>query len=127
LHRTVHKVKSFGKRVGIAVNPATPAALLEEILPEIDQVLVVTADPGIGHQHFLRRTLSKISLVGQIIDRMNPGCDLEVDGGIDAETAPLAVAAGANILVAGTSVFGNRSGAAAGMQRLGASLSLANQ
>ena len=127
LHRTVHKVKNLGKRVGVAINPATPAALLEEILPEIDQVLVMTVDPGFGHQRFLHTTLAKISLIRRIIDRMNPGCDLEVDGGIDTETAPLAVAAGANVLVAGTSVFGNRDGATAGMNSLRACLSLVNQ
>jgi ribulose-phosphate 3-epimerase len=127
LHRTVQKVKSLDKRVGVAINPATPAALLEEILPEIDQVLVMTVDPGFGHQRFLHTTLAKISLVRRIIDRINPACDLEVDGGIDAETARLAMAAGANVFVAGTSVFGDREGVAAGVKSLRASLSLVNQ
>ena len=127
LHRTVHKVKSLGKRVGVAINPATPAALLEEILPEIDQVLVMTVDPGFGHQRFLHTTLAKISQLRRIMDRINPGCDLEVDGGVDAETARLAMAAGANVFVAGTSVFGDRDGVAAGMKSLRASLSLVNQ
>jgi ribulose-phosphate 3-epimerase len=127
LHRTVHRIVTLGKRIGVAVNPATRADVLEEILPEIDQVLVMTVDPGSGHQQFLRTTLSKIRDMRRMIDRLNPGCDLEVDGGIDTHTAPLAVAAGANVLVAGTAIFGEREGAAAGMKSLRASLDLVNQ
>jgi ribulose-phosphate 3-epimerase len=106
LHRTVQSIKSLGKRAGVAINPATPAALLEEILPDLDQVLVMTVSPGFGHQHFLRSTLPKIRLVSEIIKQVNPECALEVDGGIDEATAPLAVEAGANVLVAGSSIFG---------------------
>jgi ribulose-phosphate 3-epimerase len=127
LHRTVHRIVTLDKRAGVAINPATPASVLEEILPEIDQVLVMTVDPGFGHQAFLRTTLQKIGTVRRMIDRLNPGCDLEVDGGIDATTAPLAVAAGANVLVAGTSVFGDRGGVAAGIKSLKASLDFVNQ
>jgi ribulose-phosphate 3-epimerase len=127
LHRTVHSITKLGKRVGVAINPATPAVVLEEILPEIDQVLVMTVDPGFGHQPFLHMTLPKIKIVRQMIDRLNPGCDLEVDGGIDPGTAPLALAAGANVLVAGSSVFGDCEGVAAGMKHLRASLRLVNQ
>src|SRR5882757_8140280 len=101
LHRTVHRIVSLGKGVGVAINPATPAAVLEEILPEVNQVLVMTVDPGFGHQQFLHSTLTKIKAVRGMIDRLNPGCDLEVDGGIDHNTAPLALEAGANVLVAG--------------------------
>jgi pentose-5-phosphate-3-epimerase len=86
-------------------NPATPAAMLEEILHDVDQVLVMTVNPGFGQQHFLRSTLGKIHRVRQMIEQVNPACDLEVDGGIDEETAPQALAAGANVLVAGTAVF----------------------
>jgi ribulose-phosphate 3-epimerase len=127
LHRTVHKVKSLGKRVGVAINPATPAFVLEEILSEIDQVLVMTVDPGFGHQQFLQTTLTKICIVRRMIDRLNRDCDLEVDGGIDQSTARLAVEAGANVLVAGTAVFGDREGVAAGMKGLRESFSLVNQ
>jgi ribulose-phosphate 3-epimerase len=119
LRRTVHRIVALGKRVGVAINPATRADVLEEILSEIDQVLVMTVDPGFGHQQFLRTTVSKIRDMRRMIDRLNPGCDLEVDGGIDTHTAPLA---GANVLVAGTAVFGERKGAAAGMKSLRASL-----
>lgn len=118
LHRTVQLIKALGKRAGVVINPATPAAVLEDILPDVDQVLVMTVNPGFGHQHFLRSTLPKIGRVRQMVEQTNPACDLGVDGGIDEETAPLAVAAGANVLVAGTSVFGERQGVAAAMKRL---------
>jgi ribulose-phosphate 3-epimerase len=127
LHRTVHRIRALGKRSGVAVNPATPAAALEEILPEIDQVLVMTVDPGFGHQQFLYTTLPKIRSVRQMIDRLNPACDLEVDGGIDPSTARLALDAGANVLVAGSAVFGDGGGVTAGMKSLRASLSLVEQ
>jgi ribulose-phosphate 3-epimerase len=118
LHRTVQLIKAHGKRAGVVINPATTAAVLEEILSDVDQVLVMTVDPGFGHQHFIRSTLAKIRRVRQMIEQINPACDLEVDGGIDEKTAPLAVAAGANVLVAGTSVFGKSQGVAAAMKQL---------
>ena len=118
---------TLGKRVGVAINPATPGAVLEEILSEIDQVLVMTVDPGFGHQQFLYTTLSKISIVRQMIDRLNPRCDLEVDGGIDPTTAQLAVEAGANVLVAGSAVFGAGQGVTEGMTSLRASIRLTEQ
>jgi len=127
LHRTVHRIRSLGKRVGVAINPATPAGVLEEILQEVDQVLVMTVDPGFGHQNFLHSTKSKIRRVRQMIERIKPACDLEVDGGIDAETAREAVEAGANVLVAGSSVFGDREGVAAGVKSLRASVQLVRQ
>jgi len=106
LHRTVQAIRALGKRAGVAINPATPAAVLEEILPDVDQVLVMTVDPGFGHQHFIHSTLGKISRVREMIERLKPECDLEVDGGIDSDTAQLCMKAGANVLVAGSSVFG---------------------
>ena len=102
--------KALGKRAGVAINPATPAGVLEEILPDVDQVLVMTVDPGFGHQHFLHSTLAKISRVRQMIDRVKPECDLEVDGGIDSDNGEARVEAGANVLVAGSSVFGTQEG-----------------
>jgi ribulose-phosphate 3-epimerase len=122
LHRTVQRIKALGKRAGVGINPATPAAVLEEILPDVEQVLVMTVNPGFGHQHFLSTTLPKIRRVRQMIDQMKSGCDVEVDGGIDADTAPLAVAAGANILVAGTAIFGQSEGVTAAMTRLRAAI-----
>jgi ribulose-phosphate 3-epimerase len=113
LSRTVQRVKALKKRVGVAINPATPAAVLEEIMPELDQVLVMTVNPGFGHQHFLSQTLPKIRRTREMIDRIKPDCGLEVDGGIDVETAPQAVDAGADVLVAGTAIFGEGDIAAA--------------
>ena len=124
LHRTVQSIKALGKRAGVAINPATPAAVLEEILQDVDQVLVMTVNPGFGHQHFIPTTLPKIRRVRLMIENIKPGCDLEVDGGIDAETAPLAVAAGANVLVAGTSIFGESEGVRTAMGRLRAEVQL---
>ena len=122
LHRTVQHIKTLGKRAGVVINPATPAAVLEEILRDVDQVLVMTVNPGFGHQQFIHTTLPKIRRVRRMIDETERSCDLEVDGGIDASTAPLVVEAGANVLVAGTAVFGESRDVAAAMDRLRASL-----
>ena len=122
LHRTVQRIRTLGKGAGVAINPATPAAVLEEIVCDVDQVLVMTVNPGFGHQHFIRTTLPKIGRARELIERLKPGCDLEVDGGIDAGTAPLVVGAGANVLVAGSAIFGDRDGVAAAMDRLRAAM-----
>jgi ribulose-phosphate 3-epimerase len=122
LHRTIRRIKELGKCAGVVVNPATPAAVLEEILPELDQVLVMTVNPGFGHQHFLHRMLPKIERVRQMIERLDGRCEVGVDGGIDQETAPLASAAGAGVLVAGSSIFADNAGVATAMSRLGASV-----
>jgi ribulose-phosphate 3-epimerase len=106
LHRTIQRIKALGKRAGVAINPATPAETLEEILPDLDLVLVMTVNPGFGGQAFIASTLPKIRRVRQMIDRLQPRCELEVDGGIDAKTAPVVVEAGARVLVAGSAVFG---------------------
>jgi ribulose-phosphate 3-epimerase len=118
LHRTVQRIKALGKRVGVGINPATPALVLEEIVQDVDQVLVMTVNPGFGHQHFIHTTLPKIRCVRRMIHEIKPGCDLEVDGGIDATTAPLVVDAGANVLVAGSAIFGESAGITAAMKRL---------
>jgi ribulose-phosphate 3-epimerase len=122
LSRTVQCIKALGKRVGVAINPATPAAVLEDIMQDLDQVLVMTVNPGFGHQHFLHGTLPKIARAREMIDRIKPGCGLEVDGGIDATTAALAVGAGADVLVAGSAIFNDREGVTAAMKRLRAAL-----
>jgi ribulose-phosphate 3-epimerase len=118
LHRTVQRIKALGKRAGVAINPAAPASVLEEILPDLDQVLVMTVNPGFGHQHFLQSTLPKVRRVAQMIERIKPECDLEVDGWIEEATAAMAVAAGANVLVAGTSVFAAGKSVAAALESL---------
>jgi ribulose-phosphate 3-epimerase len=122
LHRTVQRIKALGKRVGVVINPATPAAVLEEILPDLDQVLVMTVNPGFGHQRFIHTTLPKIRRVRRMIDEIKRDCDLEVDGGIDATTAPLVVDAGANVLVAGSAIFAEDKGVIAAMNRLRAAV-----
>jgi ribulose-phosphate 3-epimerase len=118
LHRTVQAVKHHGKKAGVVLNPATPTVTIMEILQDVDLVLVMTVNPGFGGQAFLQSTLPKIRTVRQLIDRIKPGIDLEVDGGIDAQTAPLAYQAGARVFVAGSSVFGYPGGVAAGMEAL---------
>jgi ribulose-phosphate 3-epimerase len=122
LHRTVRRIKELGKRAGVAINPATPASVLEEILPDLDQVLVMTVNPGFGHQHFIPGTLPKIQRVRQMIDRMKLSCEVEVDGGVDEETGPLAAEAGADVFVAGSSIFGNQAGVASAMDGLRTSI-----
>ena len=124
LSRTVQSIKALGKRVGVAINPATCATVLEEITQDLDQVLVMTVNPGFGHQHFLHTTLPKIRRARQMIDRIKPGCSLEVDGGVDVTTAPLAVAAGADVLVAGSAIFNDSENVIAAMERLRASIRL---
>src|SRR6516162_3593560 len=118
LHRTVQRITALGKRVGVVINPATPAAVLEEVLQDVDQVLVMTVNPGFGHQRFIHTTLPKIRRIRQMIDEIKRDCDLEVDGGIDATTAPLVIDAGANVLVAGSAIFGEGEGISAAMKRL---------
>src|SRR5258708_35845950 len=83
LHRTVHRIKTLGKRVGVAINPATPAVVLEDILAEVDQVLVMTVEPGFGHQQFLQTMLTKISIVRRMIDRLHHRSHLEVHAATD--------------------------------------------
>jgi ribulose-phosphate 3-epimerase len=122
LHRTIQRIKALGKRAGVVINPATPAAVLEDMLREVELVLVMTVNPGFGHQHFLSSCLPKIRRVRQMLEQINPECEVEVDGGIDADTGPLAVAAGANVLVAGTAIFGEHDTVTAAMDRLRTSL-----
>ena len=119
LHRTVQRVKAMGKRAGVVINPA---AVLEEILQELDLVLVMTVNPGFGHHRFLHSTLPKIRRVREMIAQIKPDCDLELDGGIDSATARLGVEAGANVLVAGSAIFGECEGVTVAMDRLRASV-----
>jgi ribulose-phosphate 3-epimerase len=125
LHRTVQHIKVLRKRVGVVINPATPAAVLEEILQDLDQVLIMTVNPGFGNQSFLATTVPKIRRVAKMIAEAGLACELEVDGGINPETAPLAVAAGAGVLVAGSSIFQGRKTVAAAMEQLRASVTSA--
>jgi ribulose-phosphate 3-epimerase len=105
LHRTLQLIKSHGKRAGIALNPATPIAAVEEALELADLVLVMSVNPGFGGQSFIAGVLRKIEALRTLMDKRGLKADLEVDGGINEKTAPSVIAAGANVLVAGTAVF----------------------
>ncbi len=105
LHRSVQHIKSLGKKAGVSLNPATPAKMLEYVLEDIDLVLVMSVNPGFGGQKFISGQLRKIEAVAKQIAKHNLDIQIEVDGGIDPETARQAVDAGANVLVAGTAAF----------------------
>ena len=105
LHRTIQLIRHHGKRAGCVLNPATPLAAIESVLGELDLVLVMSVNPGFGGQAFLSSQLAKISALRKAIDALGRPIDLEVDGGVNPETARQCVAAGADALVAGTSVF----------------------
>ena len=105
LNRTIHFIKSFGIRAGVALNPATPVVMLEDIACDVDYVLVMTVNPGFGGQTFIPRSESKVRQVRELLRREGSTAPIEVDGGIDVHTAPRIVAAGADILVAGNSIF----------------------
>lgn len=105
LHRTLQRVKAAGCKAGAALNPATPARMLEPILDELDLILVMSVNPGFGGQKFIDSQLAKIETVRAMIDTSGKDILLEVDGGVDATTAPKVIAAGADILVAGSAIF----------------------
>jgi ribulose-phosphate 3-epimerase len=105
LHRTVQRVKALGKKAGVSLNPGTPADALDYVLDELDLVLVMSVNPGFGGQKFITSQLKKIEAIAEVIARRGLNIALEVDGGIDPETARQAVAAGATALVAGTAAF----------------------
>jgi ribulose-phosphate 3-epimerase len=119
LHRTIQRIKGLGKKAGVSLNPATPAKVLDYVLEEIDLVLVMSVNPGFGGQKFITSQLRKIEAIAKRIAKENLGALVEVDGGIDAETARLAIDAGANVLVAGTAAFrGGPSAYAANIEAL---------
>ena len=118
LHRVIQQIKSTGKQAAVALNPSTPVFMLEDILPLLDMVLIMTVDPGFGGQDFIPETLTKITRIRQMITHRNLQCDVEVDGGIHEATVHQAVQAGANLLVAGSSVFNQHESVAQAMERL---------
>jgi ribulose-phosphate 3-epimerase len=121
LHRALQQIHAAGKKAGVALNPSTPASVLSEVLSSLQLVLVMTVNPGFGGQEFIPETLPKIRQVRQEIERHGLDCEVEVDGGIHEQTAPLVVEAGANVLVAGSAVFGAKDGVNAAIERLLAS------
>jgi ribulose-phosphate 3-epimerase len=118
LDRILHQIRDAGKKVGVAVNPSTPVSSLEEIVDLLDLVLIMTVNPGFGGQRFIQYTLRKIRQMRRILSELNSRCEIEVDGGIEVETAPAAVEAGAQVLVAGSAVFGYPEGPEAGVKAL---------
>lgn len=109
-HRTLQKIKSLGKKAGVALNPGTPASVVENLIGDLDMILVMTVNPGFGGQSFISSQLDKIRALREMIEASGRDIDLEVDGGITTETAPLAIEAGANALVAGTATFSGGAG-----------------
>jgi len=118
LNRTLQQIRGLGVQVGVAINPATPVALLEEVLDLVDSVLVMSVNPGFGGQQFLPGALRKIRQLRQMLDEQGSSAEIAVDGGIDAHTAPAVVEAGATLLVAGQAVFGDADGVAAAISKL---------
>lgn len=106
-------VKAAGKRAGLAIKPRTPAEVLIPYLSRLDLVLVMTVEPGFGGQKFMADQIPKLCSLRKMLDALNPACELEVDGGVDSQTAPLVKAAGATVLVAGSAVYGKPDRAAA--------------
>ena len=105
-HRIIQQIKAAGCRAGIAVNPGTSLAMIEELIADVDMVLIMTVNPGFGGQKFIESQLEKIHMLYHTIQEMGFSCDIEVDGGINAETSRLVREAGANVLVAGSAVYG---------------------
>lgn len=118
LHRVMQQIRKAGKQVGVAINPSTPVFLLQDMLPLLDLLLVMTINPGFGGQELIPETLPKIASARQMISQRNLRCDVEVDGGIHAETIPQVVRAGANLLVAGSAVYNNKESVAQAMDAL---------
>jgi len=115
LHATVQSIKAAGMKVGVALNPGTPVSVLDEILPDIDRVLVMTVNPGFGGQQFIAGQLAKIAAIA---DRLPWGVDIAVDGGVKVETAPRCVEAGASLLISGTGIFNHPDGVISGIAAL---------
>jgi ribulose-phosphate 3-epimerase len=118
LHRTIQQIRELGKKACVVLNPGTPLATIEEVLADVDEVLIMTVNPGFGGQKFLQTMLPKIARLRQMITERGLSCDLEVDGGIGPATAPLVAKAGANVFVAGAAVFAAKEGVAAAVQRI---------
>ena len=105
IHRSIQHIKALGKRAGVVLNPGTPAKMLDYLLDMVDLVLVMSVNPGFGGQHFIHGQLKKIAAIRTMIDKTGRAIDLEVDGGVDVQTARACIDAGADALVAGTATF----------------------
>jgi ribulose-phosphate 3-epimerase len=118
LHRVLQQIKETGKQAGVALNPSSPVWLLEDMLPLLDLLLIMTVNPGFGGQQFIPETLPKIERARHLQEQRHLHYDIEVDGGINAQTAPLVVRAGANLLVAGSAIYNERESVATAVERL---------
>ena len=118
LHATVQSIKAAGMKAGVALNPGTPASVLDEILPDIDRVLVMTVNPGFGGQQFITSQLAKIAAIAERLPWRADGADLAVDGGVKTDTAPGCVEAGASLLISGTGIFNHPDGVINGIAAL---------
>ncbi len=124
LHRLVEAIKGLGAKVGVSLNPATPLSSLDEVLPLLDLVLVMTVNPGFGGQAFIGSMMGKIARLRKILDDMQAKAELEVDGGINMSIAPKVAEAGADVLVAGAAIFGSKQGAGKALQEMRKTLGL---
>src|SRR5207245_7925679 len=122
LHRTIKQIEELGKRAGVVLNPTSPLSALEEILNGVDQILLMSVNPGFGGQSFIEASVDKVRRLRRLLDDRGAHAELEIDGGIDPQTAPRVVAAGATLLVAGSAVFRAPGGAAEGVRQLRASV-----
>lgn len=111
LDRTINQIKELGMKAGVAINPATPVSVLDCVLDQVDQILIMTVNPGFGGQKFIPYTLDKVKNLREMMNHRGTNADIQVDGGVTLENAPLLLKAGANILVAGSSVFSGDPGA----------------
>lgn len=118
LHRTVQAIKELGCRAGVALNPATPLSVLEDILPDIDLLLIMSVNPGFGGQRYITTSTAKVVRARAMLNAAGSQAELEVDGGVTATNAALNAAAGASVLVAGTAVFGGPASVAENIERI---------
>ena len=122
LHRAIEQIKEAGCRAGVAINPHTPAGAIEEVISMLDVINVMTVNPGFGGQSFIPATMSKIARLRAMVNDRQSNVDIEVDGGINLETAPYVIQAGANVLIVGTAVFGHPHGITTGVRQIQAAI-----
>jgi ribulose-phosphate 3-epimerase len=118
LHGTLQQIHSFGKRAGVVINPATPVSTIEDILPEVEQVLFMSVNPGFGGQKFIDSVLGKVTRLRQILDERKLECTIEIDGGVGPANAGTVVKAGVEVLVAGAAIFAAKEGVAEAIRRI---------
>jgi ribulose-phosphate 3-epimerase len=127
LHGLVQQIKALGVTAGVAINPATPASAIADILPDVDLVLVMTVNPGFGGQRFIESTLAKVRQVRRMIDAAGLATELEVDGGINPDNAARLVEAGATVIVAGSAVYNERVSIESGVAQMRTAIAMPSQ